>query len=1014
MDFLIRRPIAVVVAFLAFVIIGVVAYTSLPISLLPDIAIPQITIQMNDAEMSSEELESSVVSPIRRQLLQVVGLEKIESRVRNGVGIISMKFEFGTNTDLAYIEVNEKIDMAMNSLPQGTPRPKAIKASATDIPVFYLNVSSKHPDGFMSMTTLVENVIRRRIEQLPEVAMADITGIPDQQLLVTPDREKLRTFGLTQNDIEVALRNNNIETSSMMVRDGYYQYTIRVTTLLKNADDVGNVFLRSGNRLVKLRDVCKVEIQSCTEQGFSRSGDRRVVTLAVIKQADESMEAMRGRIDGLVSHFERLYPDLTFEVSRNQTQLLDYTISNLKENLILGFLLIMVVALLFMGDMRSSIVIGISMLVSVAVTFVPFYFFGRSLNIVSLSGLILVVGMMIDNALIVTENISQWRQRGRSLRTACGIGTSEMITPLFSSSLTTVAVFVPLVYIEGMAGAMFSDQAFSIAAGLAVSYVVGIILLPVIYRQMFAGKVRKGKSETHKTRMSRLSQWYEAGYRWTFAHKRTTIVFALLTLPLCVLMFNIIDKDKMPQVEQSELTAHIEWNEEINASENDGRVQRLMERTRPMVDEVSAFVGVQDFIVDNSNTMTQTEAEIYWKMSDPDSVAFLQHVVGTWITTMYPNAIIEFAPPTTIFEKLFDTSEPDIEVQLTSKGKEKSPSEIREMEQAIKAVVSAEEATSVPFGRMRVVEIDREALQLHNVSMSSVYSLISNSMRGAEVTVLRSYSNYMPVTVAGSDKSLEEIIRTESVVTTDKDNQSVEIPLRQLVRLSEGETMKELFAGKDGRYIPLLFYGVSDGERFCNDVRDVVETNDEWSVNFEGSFFSSRKMLKQLIIILCISLLLMYFILCAQFESFKQPFIVLAEIPIDTAIGMFVLWACGETMNLMSGIGIIVACGIVINDSILKIDSINELRKEGMALGAAIHEAGRRRLRAIVMTSLTTIGAALPILFTSDMGSDIQRPLAIAMIATMTFGTLVSLLVIPLIYYIIEKRKDKNCYETQM
>lgn len=1008
MDFLIRRPIAVVVAFLAFVIVGAVAYTSLPISLLPDIAIPQITIQMSDSEMSSEELENSVVSPVRRQLLQVVGLEKIESRVRNGVGIISMKFEFGTNTDLAYIEVNEKIDIAMNSLPQGTQRPKAIKASATDIPVFYLNVSSKHPDGFLSMTSLVENVIRRRIEQLPEVAMADITGIPTQQLLVTPDRDKLQVFGLTQNDIEIALRNNNVETSSMMVRDGYYQYTIRVSTLLKNAEDVGNIFLSSGSRMLRLRDVCKVEMQVSEEQGLSRSADRRVVTVAVIKQANESMEALRDRIDGMVSHFENLYPDLSFEVSRNQTQLLDYTISNLKENLILGFMLIMVVTMLFMGDVRSSVVIGLSMIVSVIITFVPFYFFGKSLNIVSLSGLILVVGMMIDNALIVTENIAQWRIRGRSLRTACGIGTSEMITPLFSSSLTTISVFVPLIYIEGMAGAMFSDQAFSITAGLAVSYIVGVILLPVIYRQVFASKVRRGKGVTLKTGMGPLARWYESGYRWSFSHKRIVIFLSLLTLPLCFLMFAVIGKDKMPVIEQSELIAHIEWNEEINTQENNRRVEMLMEHTRTNVLEVSAFVGVQDFIVDNSNQMTPSEAELYWKTSSADSVAILQSSVSEWIQTHYPMAIIEFAPPTTIFEKLFDTAEADIEVQLAGKGRDKTSTEIREMENAIKSAVTAETSTSVSFGRSRIVEIDREALQLYNVSLSSVYSLLSRALRGSEATVLHSYSNYTPVTISGNNKTLEEIVQTESIMTTDRENKTIEVPLRQLMRLSEGETMKELYAGKDGRYIPISFYGVPDGDAFCDSVRDVVGASNDWIVNFAGSFFSSRKMLNQLIVILCISLLLMYFVLCAQFESFMQPFIVLAEIPIDTAVGLFVLWLCGETMNLMSGIGIIVACGVIINDSILKIDSINELRREGMVLRDAIHEAGRRRLRAIVMTTLTTVGATVPILFTSDMGSDIQRPLAIAMIATMTFGTFVSLFVIPLIYYIIEQRKEKK------
>lgn len=1010
MDFLIRRPIAVIVAFLAFVIIGVVSYTSLPVSLLPDIAIPQITIQMTDDEMSSEELENKVVAPVRRQLLQVVGLEKIESRVRNGLGLISLQFEFGTNTDLAYIEVNEKIDAAMNSLPQGTQRPKAIKASATDIPVFYLNISSKHEDGFMQMTTIAENVIRRRIEQLPEVAMADITGIPTQHLLITPDEDKMRVYGLTQSDLESALNNNNVETGSMMVRDGYYQYSIRVSTLLKNADDVANIYLRSGERLIMLRDVCRVEMQAQQEQGFSRSGDRRVVTIAVIKQANESMESMRKQVDDLVTHFETLFPDLEFEVSRNQTQLLDYTISNLKQNLILGFLLIMIVALLFMGDMRSSIVIGLSMIVSLIGTFVPFYFFGKSLNIVSLSGLILVVGMMIDNALIVTENISQWKLRGRTLRLACGKGTSEMITPLFSSSLTTVAVFVPLVYIDGMAGAMFADQAFSIAAGLAVSYVVGIIMLPIVYRQMFAVKTRKRKEVAKQGKMDYLMKWYDAGYRWAFSHKKTTIICSLMTLPICWLMFVVIDKDKMPEIDYSELTAHIEWNDEINAKENNDRVSALMQHTKPLVQEVAAFVGVQDFLVDNSNMLTLTEAELYWRTSTTDSVAILQQAVSNWLKENYPRAMVEFAPPTTIFEKLFDTAEADIVAQLSTKGKEKSIEQIAAIEQRVIDVAEYEECVTVPIERTRIVELHREKMQLYNVSLSAVYSVVYRTLRGVETTSLHSYSNHIPVTISGNGKTLEEVLATESIKVVDNQNHIVEIPLRQLIKVREGQTKSELYAGKDGAYTPVSFYGVTDGDKLCTDVREVVNDTEDWGVNFSGAYFSSRKMLTQLIVILCISLLLMYFILCAQFESFVQPFIVLAEIPIDTAVGLFVLWLCGETMNLMSGIGLIVACGIIINDSILKIDSINELRKAGMPLAEAIHVAGQRRLRAIVMTSLTTIGATVPILFSSDMGSDLQRPLAIAMIATMAFGTVVSLFVIPLIYSIVEKRKERKKY----
>ena len=385
-------------------------YNTLPVSLLPDIAIPQITIQTSDADMSSSELENTVVQPLRNNMLQVNGLDEITSQVRDGIGIITMRFKFGTNTDYAYIEVNEKIDAAMNYLPPSTKRPKAIKASATDIPVFYLNISLKDDKGdqteFLQMCQAVENIIRRRVEQLPEVAMADITGIPSQCIMVTPDMDKMRVYGLEIQDITSALQSNNRDAGSMRVKDGIYEYTIKVATILAGKNDVENIYIKSGERIIQLKDVCRIETSTVKEQGLSMAGGKRVVTLAVIKQSDEGLDAMRGRINEIVEQFSEQFPNLDFQICRNQTELLDYTISNLKQNLILGFLLIIFVAIMFMGGLRSSMVIGISMITSVIITFVPFYVFGKSMNIVSLSGLILVVGMMIDNSLIVCENIA--------------------------------------------------------------------------------------------------------------------------------------------------------------------------------------------------------------------------------------------------------------------------------------------------------------------------------------------------------------------------------------------------------------------------------------------------------------------------------------------------------------------------------------------------------------------------------------------------------------------------------
>lgn len=993
-------------AFLALVVVGVVMYMTLPVSLLPDIAIPQITVQVSDPSKSAREIDDAILGPVRKQLMQVRGLEELKSVSRDGSGIIMMRYVFGTNTDYAYIEVNEKIDGAMNRLSAGTQRPKAVKASATDIPVFYVNVSQREETGdFLAVCDAVENIIRRRIEQLPEVAIADVTGVPSQYIQLTPDLDKMKGYGLTIGDIESALKTNNVTAGSMRVRDGVYEYTVKVSTLLSSAEDVASIYLRSGERILQLSDVCGVEMTTQEEAGLSMAKGRRVVTLAVIKQADESMEALKGRIGELVKQFEEQFPELSFEICRDQTELLDYTISNLKQNLILGLALIIVVAMLFMGGVRMSVIIGLSMAVSIIITFIPFYIFGRTLNIVSLCGLILVVGMMIDNALIVSENIAQWQQRGRTLRVSCVGGTRELITPLLSSSLTTVAVFAPLVFIDGIAGALFSDQAFAIATGLGVSYFVGIILIPVVYRQIMAGRVRRGGRRHERTegRVEWLATGYDRAYAFALRHKIAVVVATGLSIPICLIVFNRIGKDKMPEIDHDELMARIEWNDEIGVGENRRRTEALMAATGEGCTTHTAYVGVQDYMLDASNDLSQTEAELYWKVGAPDSVAPLTDRCIAWLRSHYPSASVTFSPPVTIFERLFTTSDPDVVAEIYKSGAELTAEEIKAIESKVRGVAPDVLSSALAFKSVKVLTIDRKVLQVYNVPIESVVKKITDVISGSQVTMLHSYSSYLPVCVKGRPEQIDECLRDGLIEIKDG-----YVPIRNLVRETTAEELKTITAGLNGEYILVNFYGVEDGERLCRDIRNVIRQDDRLDVSFSGSFFGNQKIIQQLLVILAISIMLMYFILCSQFESFVQPLIVLVEIPIDAAFGLLVLWGCGETLNLMSGIGIIVSCGIVVNDSILKIDTINELRKSGMALLEAVHTAGRRRLRAIVMTSLTTIGAVLPVLFTTDMGSELQRPLAVAMIATMTIGTVVSLFVVPLIYIMATSKSDKR------
>ena len=1029
-NFLLRRPIAVFMAFTACFIVGIVTYKTLPVSLLPDIAIPEITVQVTGENTSARELENTVMHTLRAQLMQVGRLEDLRSETRDGSGIVRMRFEHGTNTDLAFIEVNEKIDIAMSYLPKSTTRPRVIKASATDIPVLYLNLTLKDekanaPDAderFLELCDFADNVVRRRIEQLQEVAMVDISGLTHKQVQIVPQHPKMEALGITTRDIENALANSNVEPGSMTVREGYYEYNIRFSTVVRTVEDIENIPLRHDGRIMQLGELAHVRLVPATETGLTQYNGKRSVSLAIIKQADENMARMKSALNGTVRSLQYANPDINFDISRNQTELLDYTLTNLQQNLTLGFLFILIVAVLFMGGVRSPIVIGICMVVAIIISFIFFYLCGMSLNIISLSGLILAEGMMIDNAIIVTENITQYRDAGHSIDDACIRGTNEVITPMLSSSLTTIAVFIPLVFISGIAGAIFYDEAFAVTVGLIASYITGIILLPVLYKIVFSLSLPKGwkrRLQNHRltAKVSKagrlnlntpLSRFYDKGIGWVFAHKTVTVLITLLSIPLCVLMFNIMPKERMPETSRTELSVYIDWNENIHLNDNRRRMEELEAFCTAYAEESSTHIGIQQYLLEKSLVST-TEAELYLRTATPQLLELLQQALHKELSTRYPQATVSYHEPENVFERIFDTNEPELVVELYNRDKEKQNdiALLREMEGSINRI-AGEKATAPSTGQQINLTINRERLLMYGVTYDEITRLLRTALRDNKIATLRSYQNYLPITIAGDEHTLDGILNRTFVTIPATDGSKVrhQVPLRAFVTQSRGEGIKTITAGMAGEYVPYTFAETARAKEIAADVREILRGNaDDWEASFSGAYFSSNKMIDELVIVLFISLLLMYFILTSQFGSFVQPLIVLAEIPIDVGFALVVMHILGISLNLMSAIGIVVSCGIIINDSILKLDMINVLRGEGVPLLEAIHTAGSRRLRSIVMTSLTTMLAMVPLLFTNDFGSELQRPLAIAMISTMTVGTLVSLFVIPLIYWFIYRNK---------
>lgn len=1012
--FLIERPIAVFMSFTAFFILGIITYMNIPVSLLPDIAIPEITVHISGDESSARELENTVVAPVRQQLLQVGKLSDIHSETRDGSAVIYLKFDYGTDTELAFVEVNEKIDASMGRIPRNISRPRVVKASATDIPVFNLNLTLKNESAtgndFMDLCEFSEAVIKRRIEQLSEVALVDMTGLLKPQVYIEPDLNKLQIAGISLQDIEWALSNNNIEPGSMTVKDGHYEYNIKFSAVMRSIEDMQNIYIRKNERVYQLKDLAKVALMPAKERGLVYYNGKRAVSLSVIKQANESMEHMKMAINKEIEHLRHTYPDIDFRISQNQTELLDYTISNLKQNLLLAFLFICVVSVFFLNDIKSPLIIGLSMFVSLVISLLLFYLCKVSINVVSLTGLILAFGNMIDSSIIVTDNISQYRKSGYSLDESCIRGTNEVIAPMLSSSFTTISVFLPLIFLSGIAGAIFSDQAFSVTAGLLVSYITGIMLLPVLYKLIYSLKTPRFisvlKTKLFKTKTAKPTQVavheriYHKSINWVFAHKVLIVVSLIAVFPVCVLLFNGIRKEKMPDISQNELLVNVEWNENIHVNENGIRVQQFVEAIKGKTLENSALIGQQQFLLNSKHDLSSSEAEIYLKLPTSDDVPVMKSEIQAYFKQNFPKAIVSFSPSVSIFERLFTTGEPDIVAEYYKNNNLQYGSvEIEKLKSDI-STITAEVPTGVSFQNQLNLDLDKQKMILYGASYNDIYREVKTGFKENSFSVLRSNQQYLPIVLGAKEYEIRDVIQSTMInTTTDASGRRNSVPLSTFVNVTTAEDVKTIIAGKNGEYVPFSFYNATNPEKIVESLNKNAKADRDWDVSFSGTFFKNKAMMREMIFILLIAIMLMYFILAAQFESFVQPFIVLFEIPIDITASLALLMLMGHSLNLMSAIGIVVSCGIIINDSILKVDMMNQLRKSGLSLMEAIHEAGRRRLNSIIMTSLTSIVCMLPLFFSSDLGSELEKPLAVSIIGGMLIGTPVSLFVVPLAYW---------------
>ncbi|MEN2284244.1 efflux RND transporter permease subunit [Algoriphagus sp. SE2] len=1009
--FLLARPIAVFMTFMALIVFSVIALRLLPISLLPPIDVPQIVVKVNYPNASPEAIEQNVLRPIREGMVTLNGLEEMDSKAGSEVGTIRLTFDYSTRMELAYIDVNEKIDRLTNGLPEDLDRPEVIRINTSDIPVARVQVIPKEGIDEVEVSLLAENVLKKRIEQLPGVSLVDINGKKERIITVSPDMDVLAALGLSQQNVTDAISSGNSDLSGISVKDGQFRYYLRLATRVNSPSDIEQLPVRaSSGAIIPMGKLAKVNYETKEMLGYHLFGEREGLVITVHKQASAKMNELMPELKSALELFKTDYPQVDFALTQDQSNLLNAAISNLETSLLFGGMFAFAVLFLFMKDYRLPLIIGVSLPSSLMISFLVFYFFDLSINIISLSGLALGIGMLIDNAIIVLDNITRKREAGLETFEACVEGVNEVMGALISSVLTTLAVFIPLVFLSGISGALFFDQAVAVTTILSVSLGVAFILLPMLYLLLFQ-KSKKDLDKEEGPFFKKVLALYEAGYsRISSSRKLAFITFAIL-IPLGLGISMLLKTEGLPEIEKLDATLEIDWNEPISASENRDRITSLMRVLGGNYLQAESDIGVRQFLLfDGDNSIQQ--ALIYFLFASQEAKSSQTEILRDYIKENFPEASFTLGDAPNAFDQLFNSSLPYYEVRwkdLTAKepvDEEKmDPWLIQFPSQNWDRGPGLQKESSVVF------TLRADKLAVYQIPVSEVQDKIAKLFGSYTITDIKRFGEITPIKLKESNARFEDLLRSTRVAASD----SASYNLGEFIDYGYEDHYKYVTADKGGIY-QSVYLTEENPDEFQGAIFNWgIDKN--LSIEATGQYFKDKENLQQLIGILFISVLLLYFILAAQFESFIQPLIVVFTLPLGIGGAFIALFIFGASLNVMSAIGLVVMLGIMVNDAILKIDTINRLRvkydsedsiSSEFALEKALHEAGQIRLKPILMTSITTILALIPIVFSSGLGADLQRPLVYAVIGGLTIGTVTAVYFVPLAYWFFVPKKKKT------
>jgi hydrophobic/amphiphilic exporter-1 (mainly G- bacteria), HAE1 family len=1023
----VRRRVSVMMTAMAIIAFGLVGYNRLALELFPDITYPSLTVQTEFPDTAPQEVESLITRPVEEAVGVLRGLQTIHSVSRAGISEVTLEFAWDSDMDLLSMEVREKLDRLI--LPAEAKDPIVLRYDPSLDPIIRLALSGE--EDLMMLRRMADKQIKQDFETIKGVAAAQIKGGLEEEIQIEVDQDRLAALGIDFDRVRQVVGVSNVNLPGGALRGKDNQFLIRTINEFGSTEEIADLIIQqNGPQAVRLRDVATVTWGHREREEITRVGGHESVEISLFKEGDANTVTVAKRLRERLEEWQngKLPEGTTMTVLFDQSHFIQQAVSEVRNAALIGGLLAVILLMLFLRDVRSTVIIATSIPISVIATFIAMYKMDISLNIMSLGGLTLGIGMLVDNSIVVLESIHRKRGMGQSLFTAAVTGTSEVGAAVIASTLTTVAVFLPIVFVEGIAGQLFKDQALTVTFSLLASLAVAVTIIPMASalgsRLPIQG--RKSENDAPVALPTNIDSgeaimslgWFSRGYDGLI---KSALNLRWLTLLLGFALFaaaiwgvGLLSTELIPQLSEGEFFFEVKLPEGASLAATD-RTMAVMEKAvaaEPLIDRQYATVGSRLISGGMSlNTKAENLGQLNLVMKDRgDSEAEME--VSERLRRLFmatPDLEVKFGRPS-----YFSLKTP-VEVIIYGEDLDDLRTYSLDMARrmaAIPGLVDVRSSLEAGNPELQVV-FDRERLAALGLDMGTLSETLKNRVLGVVPTRFKEDDRQIDIRIRNREEDRHSVHDVRNLMLTGPDGQSLRLLSVASVTESRGPAEIHRLQQQRAAVVSANLGSASLGSAIGK-VQDVLAATPPpvgLSTDLGGQNKEMQVSFGSLRFAILLAIFLVYLVMAATFESFLHPFLVLFTIPLALVGVVAGLLLTGTPITIIVLIGTVMLVGIVVNNAIVLIDTINRLRRAGTARREAVIRAGHLRLRPILMTTLTTILGLLPMALSWGEGAELRSPLAITVASGLALSTLLTLVVIPAAYMAVPSKIDPDLSE---